>query len=146
MGLYDKLSKLDAQPPKPIADEVSPVEARPTRKTPSIQHNPTPQKLDSSLETVESSHRDVTTDVVTSVPQDDISRWRKILANTETHNSALRLSAQERDDIEDCILLLRRTLGIKTSMNELARLGLLLLMRDVAARKGESVVCAVKRL
>lgn len=95
---------------------------------------------DSMTDTNESTRHDV----MTSVSPEEVSRWRKLLANSETHGSALRLSAQERDDVEDCVLLLRRTYGIKTSMNELVRLGLLLLVRDVRARKSKSVICAVK--
>ncbi|MCC7018569.1 MAG: hypothetical protein IT332_02360 [Ardenticatenales bacterium] len=105
-----------------------------------------PSEPDAMLDVTESPRLDVVTDVMTSVLLEDISMWRKVLAVSETHNSALRLSAQERDDIEDCVLLLRRKFGIKTSMNELARLGLLLLVRDVRTRKSESLVCAVKKL
>ncbi|MCC7018582.1 MAG: hypothetical protein IT332_02425 [Ardenticatenales bacterium] len=105
-----------------------------------------PSEPDATVDVTESPHHDVVTDVMTSVLLEDISMWRKVLAVSETHNSALRLSAQERDDIEDCVLLLRRKFGIKTSMNELARLGLLLLVRDVRTRKNESLVCAVKKL
>lgn len=145
MGMYDKLSKLDDIPARVAADDQSPVAVSPTLKATPVQPDPTPRNPDAKTDVMESRRHDVTQDAVTSVLPEDVSRWRKILANTELHNSALRLSAQERDDVEDCVLLLRRTLGIKTSMNELARLGLLLLVRDVRARKSASIVCAVKQ-
>ena len=145
MGLYDKLSKLDNNPPEVIEEVHSPITVSPSLAA-HIQPVPTPKRQDASKEVMKSRHHDVTPDVVTSVLPENVSKWRKILANTETHNSALRLSAQERDDIEDCVLLLRRTLGVKTSMNELARLGLLMLVQDVRVRKSKSVVCAVKRV
>lgn len=145
MGLYDKLSKLDDTPPKAIEGVHSPATVSPSLAA-HLQEAPPRKSPDVSKEAMKSRHHDVTPDVVTSVRPEDVSQWRTILANTETHNSALRLSAKERDDIEDCVLLLRRTLGIKTSMNELARLGLLLLVQDVRARTSKSVICAVKRL
>lgn len=145
MGLYDKLSKLDNHPPAEVESVASPVTVPPSL-TAHIQPVSTPKRPSASKDVMKPRHHDVTPDVVTSVLPENVSMWRKILANTETHSSALRLSAQERDDIEDCVLLLRRTLGIKTSMNELARLGLLLLVQDVHARKSKSVICAVKRL
>ncbi len=146
MGLYDKLSKLDAKVPEPPVSNLPVEEAPQTMETVPNQPVVTPSVPDATAEVSESPRHDVMTDVMMSVLPEDISLWRKVLAVSETHNSALRLSAQERDDIEDCVLLLRRKFGIKTSMNELARLGLLLLVRDVRMRKSESLVSAVKQL
>ncbi len=145
MGLYDKLSKLDNAPPEAPAPTHSPV-TMPRSLAERVQPAAVIKSPDTSQEDMASRSHDVKPDVMTSLLPEDVSQWRSILSNTETHNSALRLSAQERDDIEDCVLLLRRTLGVKTSMNELARLGLLLLVRDVRARKSKSIVCAVKRV
>lgn len=146
MGLYDKLSKLDTRVPGPPADRLPVARTPQAQATVPDQPIIAPSEPDATVDVTESPHHDVVTDVMTSVLLEDISMWRKVLAVSETHNSALRLSAQERDDIEDCVLLLRRKFGIKTSMNELARLGLLLLVRDVRTRKSESLVCAVKKL
>lgn len=146
MGLYDKLSKLDAKVPEPPTSTLPVVEAPIALEASPDQPVVAPTEPDATAEVSESPRHDVMTDVMTSVHPEDISLWRKVLAVSETHNSALRLSAQERDDIEDCVLLLRRTFGIKTSMNELARLGLLLLVHDVRTRKSESLVGAVKQL
>ena len=145
MGLYDKLSKLDATPALVAAEDQNQVATSPILKATPVQPDLMPRTPHAKTDVTDSPRHDARHDVVTSVVPDDLSRWRKILANTELHNSALRLSAQERDDIEDCVLLLRRTLGIRTSMNELARLGLLLLVRDVRIRKGTSVICGVKQ-
>lgn len=146
MGLYDKLSKLDAPVPEPAAGDQPVAKAPHALTTAPKQPTMTPSDPDVTDEVNESSRSDVVTDVMTSVLREDITLWRRILAGSETHNSALRVSAQERDDVEDCVLLLRRKFGIKTSMNEMARLGLLLLVRDVRTRKSESIVCAVKQL
>lgn len=152
MGIYDNLSKLDNTPPSTEQGVQSPVKTVRRLKAAPVRTAQSPKEVDAMADVNESSRHDSMTDtnestrhdVMTSVSPEEVSRWRKLLANSETHGSALRLSAQERDDVEDCVLLLRRTYGIKTSMNELVRLGLLLLVRDVRARKSKSVICAVK--
>jgi hypothetical protein len=68
-----------------------------------------------------------------------------LIENTETHNSALRLTRKERYDVEDVVSDLERTHHIKTSMNELARLGLLSILRDYKQRKQQSLVYKVKK-
>lgn len=146
MGLYDTLSKLDTTPVDVASKDQTPVEVSPAVTPAPKRPKVTSGEPGGKTEVKESSRHDVVTDVMTPVLPEDVTGWRKTLAVSETHNSALRLSAQERDDIEDCVLLLRRTLGIKTSMNELARLGLLLLVHDVRERKRKSLVCAVKQL
>ncbi len=40
--------------------------------------------------------------------------WRDIVQDTETHNTAFRLTSRERDQIEDLVLDLRRKHKIKT--------------------------------
>jgi hypothetical protein len=85
-------------------------------------------------------------DVTTSARQNvDYRAWKDIIENTETHNSALRLTRKERYDVEDVVSDLERTHHIKTSMNELARLGLLSILRDYKQRKQQSLVYKVKK-
>jgi hypothetical protein len=85
-------------------------------------------------------------DVTASRRQDvDYRAWKDIIENTETHNSALRLTREERYDVEDVVSELERTHHIKTSMNELARLGLLSLIRDYKQHKQQSLVYKVKK-
>src|SRR5688500_2649209 len=44
------------------------------------------------------------TDVVTSSLQDvNLRDWRDLIENTETHNSSLRLTTEEGEDVEDVI-------------------------------------------
>src|SRR5437764_6595902 len=64
-------------------------------------------------------------DDVTTSPLHDVGLrgWRDTIENTETHNSSLRLTMEESDEIEDLIKELKRKLKIKTSLNEVARLG-----------------------
>jgi hypothetical protein len=88
---------------------------------------------------------DVNTDVVTSLLQDVNKRgWKEIIENTETHNSTIRLSLMEREKIEDVVRELRRKHKIKTSMNELARLGLLVLAQDFKKHRSKSIIADVK--
>lgn len=89
---------------------------------------------------------DVVIDVVTSLSQDVIlKQWQEIIENTETQNSALRLTSEERYAIEDVVNELRRKYGVKTSMNEIARLGLMLLTHDFKKNKKESMIHKVKK-
>lgn len=135
MGIYDTLSQLDAdQAPQP------------RQKTAAVQ----PQSPEAPASTPKSTRtprrHDVAGDVVTSLLTGvDLVAWREMVADTETHSSALRLSAAERDAVEDLVRDLRRAKRIKTSMNELARLGLLLLVHDFRAREEESIVYRVKK-
>ena len=71
--------------------------------------------------------------------------WRDIIENTETHNSALRLTNEERFDIEDLVSELRRKYKVKTSMNEIARLGLLYIVQDFKKNKTKSLIHNVKK-
>jgi hypothetical protein len=94
----------------------------------------------------EEINTDVNHDVMTSLTQDmDFRKWQEIIENTETQNTALRLTNEERYAIEDAVNELRRKYGIKTSMNEVARLGLLLLITDFKKNKKESVIYKVKK-
>jgi hypothetical protein len=85
-------------------------------------------------------------DVTTSFLHDvNLRNWRDVIENTETQNSALRLTSAERYAVEDVISELRRKEKIKTSMNEIARLGLLLLIHDFQQHRKNSVVYQVKK-
>lgn len=141
MGIYDELASLE----KPQA-------TRPSRPLPSAEP-PRAQTRRGSITTKAvkptvstSVTHDAMNDVVTSLLEGvDVSRWRELLAGTETHNASLRLSALERDEVEDLVRDLRRADHIRTSMNELARLGLLLLVHDFRRRGKKSVINRVKK-
>ena len=99
-------------------------------------------------ETPKTTHqtKDVRHDVMTPQNDDvDYRSWRDIIENTETHNSALRLTREERYQIEDMIQDLERTHKIKTSMNEVARLGLLAVIADYKKHKREALIYKVKK-
>lgn len=94
---------------------------------------------------VTSQHHEVLTDVMTSALQDINKKlWREIIEETETHNSSLRMSAREREQMEDVVRDLKRKYRIKTSMNEIARLGLLFLIHDFKKRGAQSIITEVK--
>ena len=94
----------------------------------------------------ENNNHETRHDITTSARQDvNYRAWKDVIENTETHNSALRLTREERYDVEDVVSDLERTHHIKTSMNELARLGLLSILRDYKQRTQQSLVYKVKK-
>jgi hypothetical protein len=85
-------------------------------------------------------------DVMTPQHQDiNYRAWRDVIENTETHNSALRLTREERYAVEDMIQDLERKHKVKTSMNEVARLGILSIVHDYKQNKQGSLVYKVKK-
>lgn len=113
--------------------------------------SPTPPSYADENQTVhESSQPAGTTDVMgdgmTSLLQGvKLKAWQEVIENTETQNSALRLTSAERYAIEDVVNELRRQEKIKTSMNEIVRLGLLLLIHDFKQNKQRSLLYRVKK-
>jgi hypothetical protein len=90
--------------------------------------------------------KSIMTDVMTSSLHDvNLRAWRDIIENTETHNSSLRLTTEEGDGIEDLIKELKRKLKVKTSLNEVARLGLLYILRDFKKHRENSLIYQVKK-
>ena len=63
----------------------------------------------------------------------------------QCHNSSLRLTTEESNDIEDVIQVLKRQLKVKTSLNEVARLGLLYLVHDFKEHRERSLIYRVKQ-
>jgi hypothetical protein len=126
-------------PSSPPQQEKFTQDAQRTSDSPTPPHNHSEQK-----QTVEAlSSRD---DVMTSSRQHvNLRKWRDIIEDTETHNSALRITNDERYDVEDLVSELRRKYKIKTSMNELARLGLLYLITDFKKDKQQSLIIKVKK-
>ncbi len=93
--------------------------------------------------------KDVPNDVMTSLLHDvlhdvNLRGWKEIIENTETHNSSLRLTTEESDEVEDLIKELKRRLKIKTSLNEVARLGLLYILHDFKKNRESSLIYKVK--
>jgi hypothetical protein len=118
-------------PPTNTSDKQS---AKPTEKTslPNVLKEPETQKT--------------LPDVMTSVLQDvNLREWRDTIENTQTRGSSLRLTNEEIYAVEDVIKDLERLLHIKTSMNELARLGLLFLMHEFKQNGEKSLVYQVKK-
>jgi hypothetical protein len=89
---------------------------------------------------------EVNIDVVTSSRQEvNYRAWRDLIEDTETHNSSLRITRHEKFDIEDFIKDLERKHGVNTSLNELARLGMLYLIDDYKKKRTNSLVYKVKK-
>jgi hypothetical protein len=90
--------------------------------------------------------KDVNRDVMTSsIDKATLREWRDTIENTETHNSSLRLTNEENYAIEDLINELRRKLKVKTSLNEVGRLGLLYIIHDFKLNREKSLVYKVKK-
>lgn len=132
MGIYNELSELESSSPQKPTSSTGSTSPKPQASTPPASRTPRRHGVTD----------DVTTSLLAGV---DLAGWREIISETETHNSALRLSAKERDAVEDLVRDLRRKKRIKTSMNELVRLGLLVLLHDFAERKEQSIVYRVKK-
>lgn len=108
--------------------------AKPTEKPPR-------PKAPKETETYKTLH-----DVMTSILHDvNLRNWRDTIENTQTRGSSLRLTNEEIYAVEDVIQDLERLLNIKTSMNELARLGLLFLMHELKQNGDKSLVYKVKK-
>jgi len=104
------------------------------------------EKTPRSKSAKEPENQKTLTDVMTSLLQDvNLRDWRDTIENTQTRGSSLRLTNEEIYSVEDVIQDLERLLNIKTSMNELARLGLLFLMHDFKHNGEKSLVYKVKK-
>jgi hypothetical protein len=139
-GITNELAGASAffQPQAPEPPAAMP----PVTKTPS----PPDSTQQPKQEQLPSVRQDVRSDVTTSLLQDiDLKRWREQIEDTETQNSSLRLTSEERYVIEDIISELQRKEKIKTSMNEVARLGLLFLIHEFKKNRRQSILYRVKK-
>ncbi len=125
MGALDQKLYKQSEPPRPSSP------ATPAPKSSSRHDEKSTQRKHDAM----TSRRD---DV-------DYRAWRDIIENTETHNSSLRLTAEENFAVEDVITELKRHLKVKTSLNELARLGLLYLIHDFKTHRENSLLYKVKK-
>lgn len=126
---------------EPLAPTPSPL---PKEQTPDLRQQPTIEHTTIADEQ-QSSNEDIL-DVMTSSLHDvNLKEWQEIIENTETQNSALRLTSEERYAVEDVVNDLRRNERVKTSMNEIARLGILLLIHDYKKRRHLSILYGVKK-
>ena len=91
-------------------------------------------------------NKGINLDVVTSLSDEvNFRKWKDIIENTETHNSSLRLSNEENYAAEDLVNELKRILKIKSSLNEIVRLGLLYILRDFNQNRESSLIYKVKK-
>src|SRR5205823_14050434 len=111
-----------------------------------VSHSKVTQPVQEFPKKLDNKRSSDSSDVVTSLLHDVTYReWRDIIENTETHNSSLRLTTEEAEDVEDLIKELKRKLKIKTSLNEVARLGLLYILHDFKKKRENSFVYKVKK-
>jgi hypothetical protein len=89
-----------------------------------------------------SRHLDVTTSERHDV---DHRAWRDVIEDTDARNSSLRITNNEKYAVKDLVDELERKYKIKTSLNELARLGLLYILDDFKKNKLNSLIIKVKK-
>jgi hypothetical protein len=117
-----------------------PTNSADTQSSKPIEKTPRPK------DTKKHEIQETLTDVMASLLQDvNLRDWKDTIENTQTRGSSLRLTNEEIYAVEDVIQDLERLLNIKTSMNELARLGLLFLMHDFKHNGEKSLVYKVKK-
>jgi hypothetical protein len=131
-------------PPNNTADDNK--DLKPKKKTRAIK---TPEDdnifLDEAKKLNEESLNTLN-DVMTSLLQDvNLRGWKDTIENTETRGSSLRLTNDEIYAVQDILKDLERQLKIKTSINELARLGLLFLIHDFKKNGDKSLIYKVKK-
>ena len=112
-----------------------------TLKSPTHESSPPARKQSNKK-----VYKSATNDVMTSSLHDaNLRGWKDTIENTETHNSSLRLTTEEGEHIEDLITDLKRKYKIKTSLNEIARLGLLHIVQDFKKNDENSLIYKVKK-
>ena len=91
-------------------------------------------------------HHDITKPrhLETKTSQTKFEKWRDVVESKQTLNTTLRLTAKEKESLEDFVRDLRRNHKIRTSMNELARLGFLYLIEDFEIKGDKSLLSKVK--
>jgi hypothetical protein len=135
-GALDQELFKSRQSPLPASDQSD----KPTKT--SLPHPTRPLRKASEKKETQS----VRNDVMTSSRHDvNLRVWKDTIENTETHNSSLRLTTEEGEQIEDLITDLKRTFKIKTSLNEIARLGLLYIVQDFKKHGEYSLIYKVKK-
>src|SRR3954452_6789797 len=159
MGRFDALTEIVEKPVKPALSKAS--DSPTIKKSPSNMFkrqideeklfNRSPESNSSQQTSAmalnsEKKPEAIIDNVTTSSHHDvNFRKWRDIIEDTEVHNSALRLTNEESYAIEDLVSELRRKYKIKTSMNEIARLGLLYIMNDFKKDKPQALIIKVKK-
>jgi len=140
---------VEPQSPTPVQKEAAqpalPASTPPAEKGAKLERKPAINQA-SSTPSSDKTNIDVMIDVMTSLLQDvNLRAWREVIENTETQNTALRMTSEERYAIEDVVNELRRKEKVKTSMNEIARLGMMYLIYDFKKNGHESILYKVKK-
>jgi hypothetical protein len=135
-GALDQELFKKKQPPLSSTDDSGKTIKSPTPES------PPPARQQSNKKVSKAATDDVTT---SSLHDANLRVWRDMIENTETHNSSLRLTIEEGEHIEDLITDLKRKHKIKTSLNEVARLGLLHIVQDFKKNGANSLIYKVKK-
>ena len=135
-GALDQELFKKKQPPLSSTDDSDKTIKSPTPES------PPPARQQSNKKVSKAAPDDVAT---SSLHDANLRVWRDMIENTETHNSSLRLTTEEGEHIEDLITDLKRTYKIKTSLNEIARLGLIHIVQDFKKHGENSLIYKVKK-
>jgi len=123
--------------PSPEEKQPEPIDAKKTKKSPLVK-----EFKEELHEVMKPPRHEVMT---SSSNESNLRNWKDLIENTETHNTSLRLTNEENYAVEDVVNELKRVFKIKTSLNEVARLGLLNLIHDFNTNREKSIIYKVKK-
>jgi len=150
-GSFADLMSQSPPPPivkheKPRQKTKTPAKTVPKNPVKEVQGGQIPQQHTEDFSLTHKEMNEVNHNVTTSPLREVTFRvWKDTIENTETHNSSLRLTNEENYAVEDMINELKRSLKVKTSLNEVARLGLLYIIHDFKQNREKSLVYKVKK-
>jgi hypothetical protein len=135
-----------AKPENPEQTIAAPVKENPDHSVKKILQDQISQQHDETHSVTHKGMSERKHNVVTSsLHEVNFRVWKDTIENTETHNSSMRLTNEENYAVEDMVNELKRSLKVKTSLNEVARLGLLYIIHDFKQNREKSLVYKVKK-
>jgi hypothetical protein len=134
------------KPEKTKLKTQTPAKTVPNNQVKEIKDSQIKQQNQEVHSPVNEEKKDINHDAMTSLLHEiNLRVWNDMIENTETHNSSLRLTNEENYAAEDMINELKRSLKVKTSLNEVARLGLLYIIHDFEQNRETSLIYKVKK-
>ena len=135
-----------AKPENPEQTIAAPVKENPDPSIKKVHKKRIPRQNNEIPSSTHKGMNEVKPDVTTSsLHEVNFRVWKDTIENTETHSSSLRLTNEENYAVEDLVNELKRSLKVKTSLNEAARLGLLYIIRDFKQNREKSLIYKVKK-
>lgn len=160
MGLFNELNELSKnQKDLVIKDESNSGDVKTSRsqdfgtsaslevdsEAPNDARKPLSEDVDTDLpsEPSDEVENDLLTKGFQAVDPLTAKQWRKKLDDKTGSNSSLRIPKDEKRPVEDMLTDLERRYGYSISMNDLARLGLMLLTNDFKRKRSRALVLEI---